>query len=192
MDSLKSALGSGCGGCRAANKRRFLVSIGFCIYLWPLGLTLAQETSKPPVGPLTPGEFTAQLNGLKLWFKVSGVGPVCLMPNPAWGPSSDPYFRTLQPLEKIFTMVYLDCRGTGRSQKAPSTKEYTWDHLVADLDALRVHFRQEKVYLMGHSEGGTLILHYACRLGQHAMKLVWQHQKVPRRPGIGTRSRRRH
>ncbi len=162
MDSLKSALGSVCGGRRATSERRFLVSIGFCLCLWPLGLTPAQETSKPQAPPLTQGEFTAELNGVRLWFKVSGTGPVCLMPTPAWGPSSDLYFRTLQPLEKTFTVVYLDSRGTGRSQRAATTKEYTWEHLVADLDALRVHLRQEKVWLMGHSEGGMQILHYVC------------------------------
>jgi proline iminopeptidase len=121
----------------------------------------AQEAAKPQAPSLAQGEFTAELNGLKLWYKVSGTGPVCLMPTPGWGPSSDMCFRTLQPLEKTFTVVYLDSRGTGRSQRAATTKEYTWEHLVADLDALRVHLRQEKVWLMGHSEGGMQILHYA-------------------------------
>ena len=51
---------------------------------------------------LANGEFTQELNGLKLWYRVSGSGPVCLMPpTPAWGPSSDLYFRTLQSLERI-------------------------------------------------------------------------------------------
>ena len=72
------------------------------------------------------GEFTAKLNGLKLWYKVSGQGPVCLMPAPGWGPSSDLYFRTLKSLEKTFTIVYLDTRGTGRSERAKSATEYTW------------------------------------------------------------------
>jgi len=112
---------------------------------------------------LNQDEVTAELNGLKLWYKVSGNGPVCLVPTPAWGPSSDLWFRTLKPLENTFTMVYLDSRGTGRSQRANSTKEYTWDHLVADLDALRSHLKQKKVWLMGHSEGGIQILHYACK-----------------------------
>ncbi len=163
MDSFMSGQGLAFGGHRAANKRRFLFPVALCLCLGPLGLATAQDTSEPPDRPLSQGEFTAELNGLKLWFKVSGAGPVCLMPSPAWGVSSDPYFRTLQPLEKTFTIVYLDSRGTGRSQRAASTKEYTWDHLVADLEALRAHLKQEKVWLMGHSEGGTQILHYACK-----------------------------
>ncbi len=109
------------------------------------------------------GEFTATLNGMKLWYKVSGRGPVCLMPTPGWGPSSDLYFRTLKPLEETFTIVYLDTRGTGRSGRAKAATEYTWDHQVADLEALRVHLKLDKVWLMGHSEGGMQIMHYACK-----------------------------
>ncbi len=112
---------------------------------------------------LDSGEFTAELNGLRLWYKVSGSGPVCLMPNPPWGPSSELYFMTLQELEKTMTMVYLDCRGTGRSQRAAKLTDYTWDLLVADLDALREHLGQEKVWVAGHSEAGSLALRYACR-----------------------------
>jgi proline iminopeptidase len=133
-------------------------------------------TAKGDVGGSKPtpkaGEFSVELNDLKLWYKASGTGPVCLMPTPAWGPSSDLYFRTLQPLEKIFTVVYLDSRGTGRSERAKTGNEYTWEHLVADLDALRAHLKQEKIWLMGHSFGGTQILHYACQHPDRVSGLV--------------------
>lgn len=128
MDSLASGRGSVFGERRATGKQRFLSSIGFCICLVALGLVTAQETPRPPDRPLSQGEFTAELNGLKLWFKVSGTGPVCLMPTAPRSPSSDIYFRTLQPLEKMFTLVYLDCRGTGRSQphRRKSTPGSVW------------------------------------------------------------------
>ncbi len=122
--------------------------------------------------PLKSGEFTIELNGMKLWYKVSGAGPVCMMPTPAWGPSSDLYFRTMHSMEKLFTMVYLDSRGTGRSGRAKTTQEYAWDNLVADLGALRVHLKQTKVWLMGHSEGGVYILHYACKYPKNVRGLV--------------------
>jgi len=113
--------------------------------------------------PLKPGEHTAQINGVKLWYKVSGTGPVCLMPSPPWGLSSDVYIKTLNPMEKIFTMVYLDSRACGRSDPAPSPTQYTWADLDADLDGLRAHLGQEKVWVMGHSEGAMAALHYACK-----------------------------
>jgi proline iminopeptidase len=136
------------------------------------GSAPAQDDGAGSTTLLKSGEFTADINGLKLWYKVSGVGPVCLMPNPAWGPSSDLYFRTLKPLEKHFTLVYLDSRGTGRSERAKSGKEYTWEHLVADLDDVRRHLKQERIWLMGHSLGGVQILHYVCQHTDRVKGLV--------------------
>jgi proline iminopeptidase len=118
------------------------------------------------------GEFTAQLNGLKLWYKISGTGPVCIMPTAAWGPSSDYCFRTLKPMERYFTIVYLDSRGTGRSERPKSQADHTWNDLTADLDSLRAHLNQPKVWLMGHSEGGMQILQYACRYPNRVCGLV--------------------
>lgn len=112
--------------------------------------------------PAAPGEHTFETDGLKLWYKVSGKGPVCIIPTPAWGPSSDLYFRSLQAMEETFTMVYLDSRGTGRSEAPASTKFCTWELLSSDIDSLREHLGQEKIWLMGHSEAGMEVLHYAC------------------------------
>jgi proline iminopeptidase len=141
------------------------------LLLAPLDLGAKRAGASEP-SALEHGEFTAELNGLKLWFKVSGQGPVCLMPTPGWGPSSDLYFLSLKPLEKFFTVVYLDSRGTGRSGRAKAATEYTWELLVADLDALRGHLKQDKVWLMGHSEGGMQILHYACKHPDRVSGLV--------------------
>ena len=90
---------------------------------------------------LQPGEFKTTLNGLDLWYRVSGRGPACLCPSPAWGPSSDYLFRSLEPLDELFTMVYLDTRGTGRSQRPEAPEAYDWAHLTADVEALRRHLQ---------------------------------------------------
>lgn len=118
------------------------------------------------------GEYTVELNGMRLWYRVSGSGPVCLMPTPAWGPSSDLYFRTLGSMEKLFTVVYVDSRGTGRSGRAKTPGEYDWDHLVGDLEGLRAHLKQEGIWLMGHSEGGVQVLQYAIKHPNRVRGLV--------------------
>lgn len=121
---------------------------------------------------LTQGEFTATLNGLKLWYKVSGIGPVCLFPTPGWGPSSDLYFRTLSPLGRIFTVVYLDTRGSGRSEAPSSPTEYRYDQFSADLDALRDHLQVNRIWVMGHSMGGWLAMHFALAYPERCCGLV--------------------
>lgn len=140
-----------------------------------MALLCTAAPGRPAFGqddPLKPGEHTAQINGVKQWYNVSGSGPVCLMPSPAWGMNSDLYIKTFKPMEKIFTIVFLDSRAGGRSDAAPSLTQYTWADLDADLDALRVHLGQERVWVMGHSEGAMEALHYACKHPQRISGVV--------------------
>lgn len=142
----------------------------FLIWVTFVSNSLASEAKF--ASPLNIGEHTVQLNGMKLWYKVSGTGPICLMPTPAWGPSSVLYYRTLQSIEKHFTIVYIDSRGTGRSGRAKTLQGYTWDHLIGDLETLRAHLEQDSIWLMGHSAGGAQILQYACKHRNRVSGLV--------------------
>jgi proline iminopeptidase len=110
---------------------------------------------------LLQGEHKAKLNGLELWYKVSGKGPVCIFPTPGWGPSSDIYIVSMKPLEEQFTIVYLDTRGTGRSERPKAMEEYKWKYFSDDIDALRRHLGAKKIWLIGHSMGGAVVLNYA-------------------------------
>lgn len=117
-------------------------------------------------------EATVSTQGIKLWYKISGTGPICIMPTPGWGPSSDLYFRTLTPLEEMFTLVYLDTRGTGRSERPMQANAYTYDQFAADLNALRHQLGQDRVWLMGHSEAGRHALYYALQYPDHCAGLI--------------------
>lgn len=121
---------------------------------------------------LQPGEFMVSLNDLNLWYRVSGHGPVCLAPSPAWGASSDYLFRSLEPLDDLFTMVYLDTRGTGRSERPEALEAYTWERLTADLEALRRHLQQEQVWLLGHSYAGAQVMQYSLDHPRHVQGLI--------------------
>jgi len=135
-------------------------------FLAGLSVCLAQDS------PVAQGEFRVKLNGLELWYLVSGKGPVCMIPSTGWGPSSDMYFRAFGPLEEVFTMVYLDSRGTGRSERPKSTTEYAYDYFVQDLDALRQHLGLDQIWLMGQSEGGVQIQHYAVEHPEYVSALI--------------------
>lgn len=118
------------------------------------------------------GNYTFYVNGLKLWYKVSGVGPVCVMPTPGWGVSSDIYFHTLTRLEDHLTMVYLDTRGTGRSEKPPEANDYTYQLFATDLEALRQHLGQERILVMGHSHAGIHAMNYALSFPERCAGLI--------------------
>jgi len=106
------------------------------------------------------GEFIIENNGLKIWYKVTGQGPICILPSPGWGPGCELYYNSLGEMEELFTMVYVDTRGSGRSDK-PEMEQYTTSNLLSDLEAVRKDLGVQKVWLMGHSKGGALVLNYA-------------------------------
>ena len=110
--------------------------------------------------PLAPGDHFAQINGIRMHYYVSGKGPVCLLPSPGWGPSINYLKSTLQPLEHYFTIAYYDTRMSGESSGPEDTTRYTAADFMADMDSLRIYLHQEKIWLMGHSDGGFQILNY--------------------------------
>ncbi|HET6632941.1 MAG TPA: alpha/beta hydrolase [Rhodanobacteraceae bacterium] len=122
--------------------------------------------------PLAPGPHTAELNGVKLWYKVAGHGPVALVPAPGWGSSSDYLSLSLAPLEQQFTMVYLDTRGSGRSGMPAGDGDITWADFTADLAALQRHLGVDKVWLIGHSMGGVEVMHYALAAPERVQGLI--------------------
>jgi len=60
-----------------------------------------------------------------------------------------------------FHAVLFDQRGAGRSHPYLSTEANTTQHLVADIERIRVHFGFEKMLIVGGSWGSTLALAYA-------------------------------
>ncbi len=57
--------------------------------------------------------------------------------------------------------VLFDQRGAGRSHPYLATHANTTQHLVADIERIRVHFGFEKMLIVGGSWGSTLALAYA-------------------------------
>jgi len=77
-----------------------------------------------------------------------------------WGPSVDVYKNSLQPFEKYFTMVYYDTRISGQSTGPDDPTKYTITDFMTDMDSLRIYLGQQKVWVMGHSSGGSQVLYY--------------------------------
>jgi proline iminopeptidase len=58
-------------------------------------------------------------------------------------------------------VVYYDQRGCGRSAEPAEAGAFTMDHLVADLEALRVELGLDRIALLGQSFGGRIAATYA-------------------------------
>ena len=123
-----------------------------------------------------PGEYHTVVNGVRLYYRVAGGGDSSLPPVVFLhgGPGYNSYsFSVLagKQLEPQFRMVYLDQRGSGRSER-PWDKAYSIDLLVEDLEALRRQWGTPRLALIGHSFGGTLALEYAAKYPARVARMV--------------------
>ena len=99
------------------------------------------------------------VNRVRLRVDVQGEGPALYSHHgaPGLGTHATPK-RALAPLADAYRVVTFDARGSGESDPVPP---YTHAQWVADLDALRAHFGDERIVLKGGSYGGYVALEYA-------------------------------
>lgn len=127
-------------------------------------------------GLLAPGEHRSEMNGVQLWYKISGraqpgQAPVLYLHG---GPGYNSYSfeKTIGGrLEAHMQMIYLDERGSGRSER-PANHDYAMASLVGDVEALRKKLGVPQLSLMGHSFGGTIALEYAAQHPEKVNKLI--------------------
>jgi proline iminopeptidase len=110
-------------------------------------------------------------DGRTLSYRTEGAGPklVCHPGGPGF---SSRYFRDLAGLGEHFTLILLDPRGTGGSDRPGDALAYTTEDYVGDLDELRAHIRLERMLLLGHSHGGVVAAAYAAEHPERVDRLV--------------------
>jgi proline iminopeptidase len=123
---------------------------------------------------LSPGEHYADIRGIRLWYYVQGSGPVLLIqPGGAgWGGDATPYIETLKPLEEVRTVVYLEPRGIGRSQRINDPHAYSMEEYVKDIESLRNYFGIQQIAIAAHSHGGFVALKYALQYPKMVERLL--------------------
>lgn len=122
------------------------------------------------------GEHNVVLNGVRLWYRVAGAArpgvPLVLFLHGGPGYNSYSFAAIEGPLlEKSVRMIYLDQRGSGRSER-PWDGDYKMQTLVEDVEALRRSLGATRLAIIGHSFGGTLALEYAAAHPDRVAKLV--------------------
>ena len=139
-------------------------------------LLLASPTAAqvPGGADLAAGEHQAVVNDVRLWYRVAGPAegaPVVFL-HGGPGQGSQTFARFAGPaLERDLRMVYLDQRGSGRSER-PWNDAYSLALLVDDLEQLRRAWGVEKLALVGHSFGTIVALEYAAAHPEHVERVV--------------------
>ncbi|KAL2800852.1 Alpha/Beta hydrolase protein [Aspergillus keveii] len=117
--------------------------------------------------------FTAP-NGIAFHYLIRGRtdGPLLVVQSVGWGPSMHLYSSSLTRLEETFTVLYFEARGAGKSSRPSSGDEMSTRTIASDLEYLRLHLGQEKLTLLGHSNGGAIVLAYAEDFPERVEKLI--------------------
>jgi len=119
----------------------------------------------------TPDVKFLTADGRKLTYRKLGHGPV-LVCHPGGPGFSSTYFGDLAGLWERFTLILINPRGTGGSDRPADTRAYQIDDYTSDVEELRQHLGLEQIQLLGHSHGGTVAQVYAAKYPERVIRLV--------------------
>src|SRR5262249_13351324 len=110
-------------------------------------------------------------DGRKLAWREAGSGPL-LVCHPGGPGFSARCFGDLTELARDRTLVLLDPRGTGDSDRPADPSAYDLDDYADDVEALRRHLGLERLDLIGHSHGGFVAMRWAGTHPERVGRLV--------------------
>ncbi|KAJ2982937.1 hypothetical protein NQ176_g1068 [Zarea fungicola] len=114
-------------------------------------------------------------DGTRLVYHVCGAGPTLVVATcPGWGVGIDYLLNGMPELYSNgkVTLVAIQTRGTLPSEHPADDTRMGSSHMAADLEALRIHLRQDKINVLGHSNGSAIALAYAELFPAHCSKAV--------------------
>lgn len=110
--------------------------------------------------------------GVLIYYATFGQGRPLMILHGGPGSSHEYLLPYLLPLARNHRLVFIDERGSGRSQRLNSPEGYTLDAMAADVEAVRVALGLRQMDLMGHSFGGILAQAVAVRYPQSIRRLI--------------------
>jgi proline iminopeptidase len=124
------------------------------------------------IAPLKTGRLALDARHTMYWEESGnprGVPAVFLHGGPGGGSAPD-HRRYFDPA--FYRIIVYDQRGAGQSTPAAELTDNTTQHLLDDLERLRLHLRVERWLLFGGSWGSTLALAYAQSHPERVLGLV--------------------
>lgn len=148
-------------------------------------LAASAQTNKPASPASSPRSMTAAASnvyrmeegfvdarGVLIYYKIIGHGSPLMIVHGGPGASHDYLLPYLLPLARTSQLVFIDERGSGRSEKLEDATQYTVENMVADVESVRQALRLGKISLLGHSYGGVLAQAYAFKYQQNLTHLI--------------------
>ncbi|HXJ30750.1 MAG TPA: alpha/beta fold hydrolase [Gemmatimonadales bacterium] len=111
------------------------------------------------------------VNGVDLFAHQVGTGPLVVVLHGGPGADHDYLLPQYDRLAHARTLFYYDQRGGGKSP-VPRDTPVGWREQVADLEALRVHLKIDRLALCGYSWGGLLAVLYLLEQPERVARLA--------------------
>jgi proline iminopeptidase len=111
-------------------------------------------------------------HGVLIYYQIIGQGAPLMIVHGGPGASHDYLMPYLLPLVRTNQIIFIDERGSGRSEKLEDATQYTVENMVEDVESVRVALHLGKISLMGHSYGGVLAQAYAFKYQQNLTHLI--------------------
>lgn len=150
-----------------------------------LAAVLAALVAAPParLPAQKPNEgYIASTDSVRLFYRVVGHGGDTIIAIHG-GPGVDleSIYGDFTPLAEKHVVIFYDQRGAGRSTLPRDTTVLTAAAQIADLDAVRRHFKIDRAILVAHSYGPLLAATYAIAHPDHMRAMVLLGAVPPRR-----------
>ncbi len=130
----------------------------------------AVQPASPSVLKIEQGYVDA--GGVLIYYETLGRGDALLIVHGGPGASHDYFLPYLLPLARTNRVVFIDERGSGKSEKLEDPKGYTVENMVEDVEAVRQRLNLGPISLLGHSYGGVVAQAYALKYQANLSHLV--------------------
>jgi proline iminopeptidase len=141
-------------------------------------LGIAAYTAANPCAAAAPATLLDRRDGYVdacgaiVYYETIGQGRPLMVLHGGPGAPHGYFLPYLLPLAKHHRLVFMDERGSGRSERLADFKGYTLDKLACDADAVRRALGLTTVDVMGHSFGGILAQAYAIKYPSTVRRLI--------------------
>jgi proline iminopeptidase len=143
----------------------------------PTASAQAASDDATPIPRVAPAAYPIQegfidSRGVLIYYMTVGRGAPLVIVHGGPGASHDYFLPYLLPLARHNRLIFIDERGSGKSQKLEDPAGYTVENMVEDVEAVRQGLVLGKITLLGHSYGGVLAQAYALKYQNNLTHLI--------------------
>ncbi len=152
--------------------RRFVVFVCALQVLAAAPLHAQTHSAAPTPAVYPMHEAFVDARGMLIYYMEVGHGAPLLIVHGGPGATHDYFLPYLLPLARHNRLIFIDERGSGKSEKLEDPSGYTVENMVEDVDAVRQGLQLGKISLLGHSYGGALAQAYALKYQNNLTHLI--------------------